>query len=188
MTIFANADARKAFARTVRVETAGEWEGLPTMSHLADADKLAECVGESIGGGLFTKAHLQATLARFRAAGRLAIRASRTGNAISFYEVGGGMGGRDKHIFSPTPRSLRMVIENVESVTKLLSTGGEWYYRHTPSYKYRGKDQPAKDAAVVKLEPGKDPVVIAKGAAADEYAKTHGLTPVNPEGENGDDE
>ncbi len=183
MAIFTTPDARKAFAKSVKVETGGEYEGLPVLSHANDLDKLAECVGEQIGGAAFTKLHLQATKARFAAATSIVIRVSRTAAAISFYEVGGGTGGRDKHLFSPTPRNLQLVLDNADSVKALLASGGKWYYRATPAYTFRGKEQPAKSAAVVALENGV-PKQLAKGDAADAMAAELGLQPVNPEGEN----
>lgn len=110
------------------------------------------------------------------AAGELEIRLSRSGNAISFYVDG-------KHVVSPTPRNLAVIVNNVDAVKEFLSKPQTFYYKETPAYTFRGKLQDAKPAAVVTMAPGKPPKLEATGAAADKLAQERGLKPVNDAGQ-----
>lgn len=106
-----------------------------------------------------------------QARGAIEIRLGRTGNSIGFYLDG-------KHVFSPTPRNLALILDNIERIRDFQSKSQVFYYREVPAYTFRGKLQEAKPAAVVACEPGKLPVLLATGAAADKLAEDRKLAPV----------
>lgn len=171
MSSIANKQQAEAFFNAIKADT----DGLPP-SNVDSANLIMAC---SLLGKLdiltrwMSKRESAAAQAALEsAAGELEIRLSRTGNAISFYLDG-------KHVVSPTPRNLAVIVNNVDEVKEFLGKAQAFYYQETPAYTFRGKLQDAKPAAVVTMAPGKPPKLEATGAAADKLAQERGLKPVN---------
>lgn len=149
----------------------------------ADLDAVLDCMGhglvnleqfKALAKRREQKAADDAAASARQSQGKVELRLSRTGNAISFYRGG-------KHVVSPTPDNLRLILDNAKLAQEFLASEQIFYYKAVPTYSFRGKLQPAKSAAVVIQLPGKSPLVLASGAEADAEAAKRGLKAINPD-------
>lgn len=114
-----------------------------------------------------------ATQAAGSIGGPITLRIGRSGESLGFYRG-------KKHARSFGPDVFRLFSQNAELLAKFASSDQTMYWQAMPAYKYRGKDQPSRDAVVVQVKANTwQPSVLATGTKADELAKSLGLSPVN---------
>lgn len=174
--------ANKLEAQTFLGSFKLDQDGLPpigaTQQALSDYQTACQLVGKVFDFFAYmskreSAAAQAAAAAANRASGPVSLRIGRSGESLGFYRG-------KKHAKSFGPDVFRLFVQNAKLLSDFGSSDQRMYWQAMPSYTYRGKAQPAREAVVLEVKANTwQPVVLATGPDAVKLAGELGLSPVN---------